>query len=118
MTSDAGRTIRNESWFGLRCWIRALAVVRASVVDGRRGQGGHLRGTSPAAGGGGCYTASTPLWAILKDLDGKDEHHETGVKWDNRPSNIEAIDHGEHAAMHAETPAPDSGEDLEVPADD
>ena len=48
-----------------------------------------------------CYEASTPLWAILADLDGKDVHHENGVKWDNRPSNIEAIDHGKHTAMHA-----------------
>ena len=69
-----------------------------------------------------CYAASMPIGAILRDLDGKDVHHENGVKWDNRPSNIETIDHGEHAAMHAstasETPTPDAGGDLEVPADD
>ena len=69
-----------------------------------------------------CYAASTPLWAILADLDGKDVHHANAVKWDNRPENIETIDHGEHAALHAttasETPTPDAGRVEEVPADD
>ena len=69
-----------------------------------------------------CYAASTPLWAIFADLDGSDVHHENGLKWDNRRENIEVVDHGEHAAMHAstasETPTPDAGGDLEVPADD
>ena len=69
-----------------------------------------------------CYAASTPLWAILADLDGKDVHHKNGVKWDNRPSNIEPIEHGAHSALHgseaAATPTPDAGTETEVPADD
>jgi len=69
-----------------------------------------------------CYEISTPLWAIFADLDGKDVHHENGVKWDNRSENIEVVGHGEHAAMHAttvsETTSPDAGGVTEVPADD
>ncbi|QHS17220.1 HNH endonuclease [haloarchaeon 3A1-DGR] len=68
-----------------------------------------------------CYPSSMSLEAILRDLDGKDVHHANGVKWDNRPSNIEPIDHGEHAALHARTaqePLPDAGGVQEVPADD
>ena len=69
-----------------------------------------------------CYAASTPLWAIFADLDGSDVHHENGLKWDNRGENIEVVDHGEHAAMHASTaperPTPEAGGVTEVPADD
>jgi len=65
-----------------------------------------------------CYAASTPTWAILADLHGKDVHHENGVKWDNRASNIEVVGHGEHARRHAASPTPEVTADLEVPADD
>lgn len=27
-------------------------------------------------------------------------HHENGVKWDNRPENIEVMDHGDHSSHH------------------
>jgi hypothetical protein len=69
-----------------------------------------------------CYSATTPLWAIFADLDGSDVHHENGLKWDNRAENIEVVEHGEHAALHAstasETPTPGAGGDLEVTAND
>lgn len=31
---------------------------------------------------------------------GNDIHHINGVKWDNRPSNIEPVNHGYHSARH------------------
>lgn len=31
---------------------------------------------------------------------GKDIHHKNGIPWDNRPSNIEPIEHAEHVAKH------------------
>ena len=31
---------------------------------------------------------------------GNDIHHKNGVKWDNRPSNIAPIEHGEHRSLH------------------
>lgn len=69
-----------------------------------------------------CYAESTPLWAILADLDGKDVHHENGIKWDNRPENIETIEHGAHAALHGGTasraPTPEATRTNEVAADD
>ena len=66
-----------------------------------------------------CYAASTPLWAILADLDGKDVHHENELKWDNRPSNLEVVEHGEHSRMHATASrTPDAEATMEVPADD
>jgi len=49
------------------------------------------------------YPSTMPLEAILRDLDGKDVHHRNGIKWDNRPSNLEPIDHSEHAKLHAAT---------------
>jgi len=66
-----------------------------------------------------CYAASTPLWAILADLDGKDVHHENELKWDNRPSNLEVVEHGEHSRMHATASrTPDAEATMEIPADD
>jgi hypothetical protein len=29
-------------------------------------------------------------------------HHKNGIKWDNRPSNIEVMDRSEHSKLHAE----------------
>ena len=68
-----------------------------------------------------CYPSTMSLEAILRDLDGKDVHHRNGIKWDNRPSNLEPIDHGEHAKLHAamvSTPTPSAGGVSEVPAGD
>ena len=69
-----------------------------------------------------CYPETMPIGAILRDLDGKDVHHENSVKWDNRPSNIEVLGHGEHTKLHASTaaatPTPDAGGDRGVPSDD
>lgn len=36
----------------------------------------------------------------LEAVKDKDVHHKNGVKWDNRPENIEAKDGGEHIAEH------------------
>jgi hypothetical protein len=35
-------------------------------------------------------------------LKNKDVHHKNTIKWDNRPSNLERIDRGEHARRHKE----------------
>jgi|GEM_PF-1684890 hypothetical protein len=32
---------------------------------------------------------------------GMDVHHKNGIRWDNRPENIEIIDHAEHRRIHA-----------------
>ena len=70
----------------------------------------------------GCYADTMRIGAILRDLDGKDVHHENSVKWDNRPSNIEVLGHGEHSKLHASmataTATPDAGGVRGVPADD
>lgn len=42
-----------------------------------------------------------------------DVHHSNGVPWDNRPSNIELIDKGKHAALHNE--GHDPFEDKDTP---
>jgi len=31
---------------------------------------------------------------------GMDVHHKNGVRWDNRPTNLTPIDHGEHTSLH------------------
>jgi len=31
---------------------------------------------------------------------GNDIHHSNGVSWDNRPSNVEVVDHAEHTKRH------------------
>ncbi|WP_058365965.1 HNH endonuclease, partial [Haloparvum sedimenti] len=46
-----------------------------------------------------CYPADMPLREILDDLDGKDVHHENGCKWDNRPENLEPVEHARHASI-------------------
>jgi len=33
---------------------------------------------------------------------GGDVHHENGIKWDNRPSNLEPMDPGQHLRMHVQ----------------
>lgn len=33
---------------------------------------------------------------------GMDVHHKNGYSFDNRPENLEPIDHGEHASLHIE----------------
>jgi hypothetical protein len=32
---------------------------------------------------------------------GNHVHHKNGIKWDNRPTNIEPVNHSEHARKHA-----------------
>lgn len=39
----------------------------------------------------------------LDAVVGKDVHHINELSWDNRPENIELIDHAEHASMHRST---------------
>lgn len=33
-------------------------------------------------------------------IEGKVIHHKSGVTWDNRPSNVEPIDHADHTSLH------------------
>lgn len=46
-----------------------------------------------------CYPGDMPIDEVLRDLDGKDVHHQSGVKWDNRPEILEVIDHGHHSSL-------------------
>jgi len=36
-----------------------------------------------------------------KIFNGYDVHHQNEVQWDNRPENLEVIEHGEHRKKHA-----------------
>lgn len=40
---------------------------------------------------------------------GKDVHHKNGIGWDNRPSNIEVLDHSEHSSGHASSQVRERG---------
>ncbi|GGL57789.1 hypothetical protein GCM10009039_14960 [Halocalculus aciditolerans] len=44
-----------------------------------------------------CYDVDDPIEDVLADLAGRDVHHESGVEWDNRPSNLTVMDHGRHS---------------------
>lgn len=46
-----------------------------------------------------CYPSKQPIEAVLADLREKDIHHCSGVPWDNRPENLEAVPHGRHAEI-------------------
>ena len=45
------------------------------------------------------YPADQPIEAVLDDLREKDVHHRSGVPWDNRPENLEAVPHGRHSEI-------------------
>lgn len=38
--------------------------------------------------------------AMGEDVVGKVVHHKNGIPWDNRPSNLEVMDAGEHTSLH------------------
>lgn len=46
-----------------------------------------------------CYPDDMPLPDVLDDLREKDVHHESGVPWDNRPSNLSVVTHGRHSEI-------------------
>lgn len=49
-----------------------------------------------------CYSLDEPIVLVLDDLAEKDVHHCNGVKWDNRPENIEPVEHARHASITQE----------------
>jgi hypothetical protein len=49
-----------------------------------------------------CYPLDEPIESVLEDLAGKDVHHRNGIKWDNRPGNIEPVEHARHASITQE----------------
>jgi len=49
-----------------------------------------------------CYPAEQPIESVLDDLAEKDVHHRNGIKWDNRPGNIEPVEHARHASITQE----------------
>ncbi|WP_256403267.1 HNH endonuclease [Halorubrum salinum] len=49
-----------------------------------------------------CYSLDEPIESVLDDLAEKDVHHCNGVKWDNRPENIEPVEHARHASITQE----------------
>lgn len=48
------------------------------------------------------YPAEQPIKSVLDDLAEKDVHHHNGIKWDNRPGNIEPVEHAWHASITQE----------------
>lgn len=46
-----------------------------------------------------CYPDDMAMRDILDHLDGRDVHHKSGMKCDNRPDNLEVTDHGGHSAI-------------------
>lgn len=49
-----------------------------------------------------CYPIDEPIESVLEDLAEKDVHHRNGIKWDNRPGNIEPVEHARHASITQE----------------
>jgi len=49
-----------------------------------------------------CYPIDEPIESVLADLAGKDVHHCNGIKWDNRPENIEPVEHARHSSITQE----------------
>ena len=49
-----------------------------------------------------CYPLDQPIESVLEDLAEKDVHHRNGIKWDNRPGNIEPVEHARHASITQE----------------
>ena len=98
--SDQGSSMRSP----------AMAVERDTSAGGRPNTGRTRRPTVAKTSTSriiGCslslsVTRSASRSSRFGDFAEKDVHHRNGIKWDNRPGNIEPVEHARHASITQE----------------